>query len=97
MTAEALAWAIGVGLPVLTAAVLFLANWLRGVSAKQAETARQHGQDIAELRAHVAENYVRGHEIARVERAVEALRQEVNHKVDELIKLVHQMLGTQTK
>lgn len=94
MTAEALAWAIGIGMPVLTAAVLFLANWVRGVAAKQSDTARA----VETLRAHVAENYVRGHEVAEVKRAVETLRQELTHKVDELLKAVHELIGqAQTK
>jgi hypothetical protein len=94
MTADAIAWAAGIGIPVLTGAVLFLANWVRGVSAKQADTARA----VESLRAHVAENYVRGHEVAEVKRAVETLRQELTHKVDELLKAVHELIGqAQTK
>lgn len=89
MTADALAWAIGLGLPILTAAVLFLANWMRGLAKQTADNAR----DIAGLRAHVAENYVRGHEVAEVKRAVEVLRQELTHKVDELLKAVHELIG----
>ena len=89
MTADALAWAIGIGLPVLTAAVLFLGNWIKGIAAKQADTARA----VETLRAHVAENYVRGHEVAEVKRAVETLRQELTHKVDELLKAVHELIG----
>jgi len=95
MTPEAIAWAIGLGLPILTAAVLFLANWLHRVT-----------NEIAELRAHVAENYVRGHEIAEVKKAVADLRQEMTaivaelrveltHKVDELTKAVFQLIGQQ--
>lgn len=90
MTAEALAWAVGVGLPVLTAVILFLANWVRGLSAKVHDNARE----VASLRAHVAENYVRGHEVAEVKRAVETLRQELTNKVDELLKAVHELIGS---
>jgi uncharacterized protein YoxC len=89
VTAEALAWAIGIGLPVLTAAVVFLANWLRDVSKKVAETSRE----VERMRSHVAENYVRGHEVTEVKRAVEMLRQELTHKVDELLKAVHELIG----
>lgn len=102
MSADAIAWAIGLGLPILTAAVLFLANWLRDVSKKAADTA----QEVDRLRSHVAENYVRGHEIAEVKKAVAdlrtemtqavgELRTELGHQLGELTKALYQMIGQQ--
>lgn len=89
MSPEAIAWAIQLGLPLQTAGLLFLANWCHALNGKIAENART----IADLRAHTAENYVRGPEVARVERAVEVL----TLKVDELLKSVHELLGKQTR
>ena len=89
MTPDAIAWAVGLGLPILTAIVLFLANWIRSISSQVSD----QGKEVASLRSHVAENYVRGHEIAEVKRVVENLRQELTHKVDELLKAVHQVIG----
>lgn len=93
MTADAIAWAIGLGLPILTAAVLFLANWLRDVSKRVSETSRE----VERMRSHVAENYVRGHEVSEVKRAVEVLRQDLTLKVDELLKAVHELIGKQSR
>ena len=93
MTTESVAWAIGVGMPILSAALLFIANWLHRVSGQVRETSN----DLANLRAHVAENYVRGHEVAEVRRAVEVLRKELTHKVDELLKAVHELIGQKTR
>ena len=89
MTPDAIAWAIGLGLPILSMVCLFLANWCHALGQKIAENSRQ----IADLRAHVAENYVRSPEVVRVERAVEVL----TTKVDELLKIVHEILGKQTR
>lgn len=80
-------WVIAVGLPVLTAAVLFLANWCHALGQKIAE----NGKLIADLRAHTAENYVRSPEVVRVEAAVSAL----TVKVDALLASVHELLGRQ--
>lgn len=102
MTADALAWAIGIGFPALVTGLVFLANWLHRVAGQVRDTA----QEVANLRAHIAENYVRGHEIAEVKKAVADLRQEMTqvvaelrveltHKVDELTKAVFQLIGQQ--
>lgn len=93
MTAEALAWAIGVGFPVLTAALLFLANWLHKLDS----TVKDQAQAIADVRTHTAENYVRGHEIAEVKAAVSELRTSLTTKVDELLKAVHELIGKQSR
>jgi hypothetical protein len=87
MTPEAVAWAIGLGLPCLAVAVLFLANWCHALNSKISENAKS----IADMRAHTAENYVRGPEVTRVEDAVKAL----TVKVDTLLASVHQLLGRQ--
>lgn len=89
MSADGIAWAIGLGLPVLTGAVLFLANWCHALGAKITENAKL----IADLRAHTAENYVRAPEIIRVEAAVSAL----TTKVDALLASVHELLGRQSR
>lgn len=89
MSADAIAWAVGLGLPILTALVLFLANWCHLLGQRIGENAKT----IADLRAHTAENYVRSPEVVRVERAVEVL----TTKVDELLKIVHEILGKQTR
>lgn len=85
MTPDAIAWAVGLGLPILTALVLFLANWCHLLGQRIGENSKT----IADLRAHTAENYVRGPEVTRVEEAVKAL----TVKVDDLLKSVHQLLG----
>jgi hypothetical protein len=87
MTPDAIAWAIGLGLPCLSASVLFLANWCHALGGKIAENSKA----LADLRAHTAENYVRSPEVERVETAVAAL----TIKVDELLKVVHELLGRQ--
>lgn len=89
MSPESIAWAIGLGLPVLLACVLFLANWCHSLGQKIAE----NGRMIADLRAHTAENYVRSPEVARVEDAVRSL----TLKVDDLLKSVHELLGKQNR
>lgn len=87
MSADAIAWAIGLGLPILLACVLFLANWCHSLGQR----INENGRLIADLRAHTAENYVRGPEVARVEAAVTAL----TVKVDALLASVHELLGRQ--
>lgn len=89
MNAQAVAWAIGLGLPVLAVAILFLGNWCHSLGKKIDDVAQKQATDFA----HIAENYVRGHEIVEVKRAVETLRQELTGKVDELLKAVHQLIG----
>jgi hypothetical protein len=86
---DASMWALGIGLPCLSAAVLFLANWCHSLNAKIAENSKS----IADLRAHTAENYVRSPDVERVETAVAAL----TIKVDELLKVVHELLGRQAR
>lgn len=65
-------------------------------------------RDVAKLAQHVAENYVRGHEISEVKRAVEALRTdlqtqittlrtELTSQVGDLVKAVNQMIGQHNK
>lgn len=82
-------WVVVVGMPVLSAVCLFLANWCHTLGQRITENARL----IADLRAHTAENYVRGPEVARVEEAVRSL----TLKVDDLLKSVHELLGKQTR
>jgi hypothetical protein len=89
MSPEAIAWAIGLGLPCLSAAVLFLANWCHALNAKIGENSKA----LADMRAHTAENYVRAPEVARVEAAVAAL----TVKVDALLASVHELLGRQAR
>lgn len=86
MTVEVVQWILGVAVTVLAGLFGYLAS-------------RQNATDtkLSALAQHVAENYVRGHEIARVERAVSDLRQELTHKVDELLKAVHELIGSRTK
>lgn len=86
MSTEVVLWIIGAIVTVLSLVCGYLANRQNATDAK-----------LAALAQHVAENYVRGHEIARVERAVSDLRQELTLKVDELLKAVHEMLGRQAK
>lgn len=89
MNADAIAWAIGLGLPILLACVLFLANWCHQLGQRITE----NGRLIADLRAHTAENYVRSPEVQRVEDAVRSL----TLKVDDLLKSVHELLGKQNR
>ena len=93
MNSEALAWAIGIGMPVLVAAVGFLANWLHKVDNAVKEVSR----DVSDVRAHTAETYVRGHEIAEVKTAVNDLRTALTTKVDDLLKSVHELIGKQSR
>ena len=93
MNSEALAWAIGIGMPVLVAAVGFLANWLHKVDSAVKEVSR----DVADVRAHTAETYVRGHEITEVKTAVNELRTALTTKVDDLLKSVHELIGKQSR
>lgn len=84
MSVEVILWILGALISALTVALGYLAGRVNDISRKQADLAQ-----------HVAENYVRGHEIQEVKRAVGELRVELTHKVDELLKLVHELIGKQ--
>lgn len=78
-------WILGAFISVLGIVVGYLASRINELTRAQATLAQ-----------HVAENYVRGHEIVEVKRAVESLRLELTHKVDELLKAVHELIGKQS-
>lgn len=82
MNTEVILWIFGA---ILTAVSMAL-GWL-------ASRQNDQGKDIANLRQHMAENYVRGPEIAEVKQAVNELRKELTNKVDELLKAVNQLVG----
>lgn len=102
MNADVILWVLGVAVTVLMVAFGFHVTWNRG----QDERMGKIEKDLSALARHTAENYVRGHEIAEVKKAVADLRSEMTeavrelrveltHKVDELTKAVYQSIGRQ--
>lgn len=75
---------------VLSPLALFLCGllitWIRSVQDKQG---RQE-QELANLRAHVAEHYVRSPEVARLSEEIAGLR----HSFDEGMKVLYKMAGS---
>jgi hypothetical protein len=89
MSPDVILWVLGAFISVLGLVVGFLANWNHGQDKRMGEIEK----DLAKHMRHTAENYVRGHEVSEVRRAV----QELTHKVDELLKVVHELVGKQSK
>lgn len=86
---QAVLWVLGISVTVLVAVITFIVNWLKGIDARMRETESNQ----AKFERHTAENYVRGFEIARVEKIIDGFRTEVSHKIDELTKAVYQVVG----
>lgn len=100
MNVQVVLWVLGVAVLVLSALFGFLVNWNRGQDARMGEIEKE----AAKMARHTAENYVRGHEIAEVKKAVSDLRvemanrvdklqTEIAHQVTELTKAVYQAIG----
>lgn len=90
----------GIGFAVLSGVIGFL---IKRDGLQDERMAKLEDKLAAHVR-HTAENYVRGHEIAEVKRAisdlrtemtgmVNELRKEVTHEINELTKAVNQMIG----
>lgn len=102
MTTDIVLWVLGTAVAALFGVFGFLVNWNRSQDARMGEIEKE----ASKLARHTAENYVRGHEIAEVKKAVADLRAEMTvavgdlrteltHQVGELTKAVYQLLGQQ--
>lgn len=96
MTADIIQWILGVAIMVLFGVIGFLINWNRGQDLRMGEIEKEASRQAR----HTAENYVRGHEIAEVKKAVGDLRVEMAGQVKELAaevsaltKAVYEMMG----
>lgn len=100
MEREIVLWIFGA---IITVMGLVIGHVLMRIG-KQDDRIANAEKGIGELRAHVAENYVRGHEIAEVKAiaeqiriemttSIQGLRTEVQHQVTELTKAVYQLIG----
>lgn len=80
MNVQVILWILGIAVMALTGVIGFLVNWNRG----QDERMGKIEDKVSTNARHTAENYVRGHEIAEVKKAVADLRMETTASISEL-------------
>lgn len=93
MDSQVILWIFGSVITVLGLVVGYVLGRVNKLDDRINESFRQ----LAALDKYVAENYVRGHEISEVKRAIEALRTEVGQAVTSIRDEVQRQLGDMTK
>lgn len=93
MDSQVILWIFGSVITVLGLVVGYVLGRVNKLDDRINDAFRQ----IAALDKYVAENYVRGHEISEVKRAIEALRTEVGQAVTAIRDEVQRQIGDMTK
>lgn len=93
MDAQIVMWVFG----ILIGALTVVCGYLAGRISKVDDRVNAAFNKIAENERHLADNYVRGHEISEVKRAIEALRTEVGAAVASIRSEVQTQIGELTK
>lgn len=93
MDAQIVLWIFG----SLIGALAMVCGYLAGRISKLDDRVNACFNKIAENERHLADNYVRGHEISEVKRAIEALRAEVGQAVASIRTEVQNQIGELTK
>lgn len=104
MDQQTVLWILGAAVTILVAVVSYIGGRIGKVEERLNLRVDAVAKDVADLNRHLADNFVRGHEIAEVKRLVETIRSdmaaalenmrtEVQHQVNELTKAVYQLIG----
>lgn len=93
MDSQVILWIFGSVITVLGLVVGYVLGRVNKLDDRINDAFRQ----IAALDKYVAENYVRGHEISEVKRAIDALRTEVGNAVTSIRDEVQRQIGDMTR